>query len=217
MTFKEFVKDVIHQVRFGPELNSHFVPVTTFCAPCQHKYEIIAKMETLEEDTVYLLDKIGKQELKQSLKLHFKESHFNATIRNRAKWLFDVKTRRTYCCKWNFYDAQRVMWKSLQIRGILSRDSKYPVSKYVSEMITEEQFTDFAIRGIGNAVQTEVSQRNKDEAMLEAYSAVDRKDMEKLYKLFRRDCEMFGYACRPDNLFKIEKHVKPWYFDINTA
>lgn len=37
----------------------HWTPITNFCTPCQVKFDIIAKFETLDEDQKYLIDKAG--------------------------------------------------------------------------------------------------------------------------------------------------------------
>lgn len=37
----------------------HFIPITNFCTPCQVKFDVILKFETLEEDQRYLIEKAG--------------------------------------------------------------------------------------------------------------------------------------------------------------
>lgn len=37
----------------------HWTPITNFCTPCQVKFDVIAKFETLDEDQRYLIEKAG--------------------------------------------------------------------------------------------------------------------------------------------------------------
>jgi len=37
----------------------HWTPITSFCTPCQVKFDIIAKFETLKDDQRYLIEKAG--------------------------------------------------------------------------------------------------------------------------------------------------------------
>lgn len=35
----------------------HWIPIAEFCTPCQVKFDIVAKFETLSEDQRYLIEK----------------------------------------------------------------------------------------------------------------------------------------------------------------
>lgn len=41
----------------------HWIPITEFCTPCQIKFDIIAKFETLEEDQRFLIEKADLRRL----------------------------------------------------------------------------------------------------------------------------------------------------------
>lgn len=45
--FSEFVNFLIDEWLGGKELDMHWTPITTFCTPCQVKFDIIAKFETI--------------------------------------------------------------------------------------------------------------------------------------------------------------------------
>ena len=57
-TFQEFLDFIIHENKIGQltALNKHWRPVTKICLPCYIRYNIIGKMETLAEDSRYVLD-----------------------------------------------------------------------------------------------------------------------------------------------------------------
>lgn len=45
--FEEFVKWLLCEWRAGNELDMHWTPIVTFCTPCQVRFDVIAKFETL--------------------------------------------------------------------------------------------------------------------------------------------------------------------------
>lgn len=58
-SFSEFTEFLIDEAKAGKELDMHWTPITTFCTPCQVKFDVIAKFETLYEDQQYLIHKAG--------------------------------------------------------------------------------------------------------------------------------------------------------------
>ena len=57
-TFEEFLEFVIHEHNIGgiSDQHNHWRPVTKICLPCHIKYDFIGKMETLIEDSKYVMD-----------------------------------------------------------------------------------------------------------------------------------------------------------------
>ncbi|XP_078040200.1 carbohydrate sulfotransferase 11 [Augochlora pura] len=53
--FEEFIRWLLCQWRAGNELDMHWTPVVNFCTPCQVRFDVIAKFETLHEDQDYLI------------------------------------------------------------------------------------------------------------------------------------------------------------------
>lgn len=45
--FEEFVRWLLCEWRAGNELDMHWTPIANFCTPCQVRFDIIAKFETL--------------------------------------------------------------------------------------------------------------------------------------------------------------------------
>ena len=43
----------------GQPLERHWMPFHQICDPCVHNFDFIGKLETIDEDTSYVLDKIG--------------------------------------------------------------------------------------------------------------------------------------------------------------
>lgn len=57
--FVEYLLDEINSVQ--PKIDMHWVPIVQFCTPCQIKFDIIAKFETLSEDQRYIIEKAKLQ------------------------------------------------------------------------------------------------------------------------------------------------------------
>ncbi|XP_033740598.1 carbohydrate sulfotransferase 11-like [Pecten maximus] len=216
VTFREFVKTVLYDENYNIRRNGHFTPQYEHCDICHYKYDIIGKLESLSEDTFYLLDRMGKTRLRKSLENDFHGQTLNDTIYDQVKLLFLFRNRFRECGV-SFFEAQKLMWKKFQIRGIISKNSKYPTTREKSERMTREILTELIHKGIGDARDKNVAKQNKNDALLEAFSTLDREDMDRLSKMFEPDCELFDYDCRPSKLFDINSPIKPWYFDINTA
>jgi len=175
LTFAEFVKYVIHAEENNIKRNGHFSPAYDHCQPCRYNYDIVGKLETIKDDTLYILDRIGQKDLKESLMQNFGSGTVQDTITDQVGWLFGLRKRYNGCM--SFYDAQRRMWKKFQMRGIISRDSKYPVTNEQSELVTKEDYTKYVYDGMGNAKYKTIAKKNKAEALIEAYSTVDKKDL----------------------------------------
>lgn len=62
-TFSEFVEFLLFEAKADAPLDMHWTPITNFCTPCQVKFDIIAKFETLEEDQRYLIEKAGLRDI----------------------------------------------------------------------------------------------------------------------------------------------------------
>lgn len=58
-TFPEFVDFLLVEAKRNNVLDMHWTPITNFCTPCQVKFDVIAKFETLAEDQRYLIEKAG--------------------------------------------------------------------------------------------------------------------------------------------------------------
>lgn len=59
-TFPEFVKYLIDQHK-SPQyvFNEHWAPYHTFCSPCAVYFNVIAKVETLAKDSMYVIQQLG--------------------------------------------------------------------------------------------------------------------------------------------------------------
>lgn len=58
-TFPEFVEFLLFEAGHDSDLDMHWTPITNFCTPCQVRFDVILKFETLDEDQRYLIEKAG--------------------------------------------------------------------------------------------------------------------------------------------------------------
>ena len=81
ISFPDFIKYATNpEVKNLFSGDQHWIPITEICLPCQIRYDYIGKLESLEEDASFILDKIGARKL---LNLVFKptkhQTHSNST------------------------------------------------------------------------------------------------------------------------------------------
>lgn len=58
-TFKEFLQFLVHHHKTGGRFDEHWAPIYTFCTPCSINFTIIAKTETFQRDTEYIIRQAG--------------------------------------------------------------------------------------------------------------------------------------------------------------
>nr|XP_053647240.1 carbohydrate sulfotransferase 14-like [Cherax quadricarinatus] len=61
-TFRQFVQYILEQHEAHHVLNEHWIPASQFCTPCLVNYTVLAKVETLDEDTNYIIFASGEVE-----------------------------------------------------------------------------------------------------------------------------------------------------------
>uniref|UniRef100_A0A1B0D8W1 Carbohydrate sulfotransferase n=1 Tax=Phlebotomus papatasi TaxID=29031 RepID=A0A1B0D8W1_PHLPP len=62
-TFKEFLTYLIHHYKSGNRFDEHWSPIYSFCTPCSINYTLIAKVETFQRDTEYIIRQAGLESL----------------------------------------------------------------------------------------------------------------------------------------------------------
>lgn len=62
-TFKEFITFLIDSHKNGRNFDEHWTPIYSFCTPCSINYTLIAKVETFQRDTEYIIRQTGLETL----------------------------------------------------------------------------------------------------------------------------------------------------------
>jgi chondroitin 4-sulfotransferase 11 len=81
-SFREFIQFIVQHHKSGGRLDEHFSPIYTFCSVCSINFTLIAKMETFQRDTDYIIRQAGLDSL---LLNKLPKKHRLQTIQNRAK------------------------------------------------------------------------------------------------------------------------------------
>jgi hypothetical protein len=80
-TFKEFLQFLVQHYQSGGRFDEHWSPIAQFCTPCSINFTLIAKMETFQRDTEYIIRQAGLETLLLNKIPKTKESK----ISNRSK------------------------------------------------------------------------------------------------------------------------------------
>lgn len=62
-TFSEFLEFVVQHYKSGGRFDEHWSPIYQFCTPCSVNFTLIAKMETFQRDTEYIIRQAGLETL----------------------------------------------------------------------------------------------------------------------------------------------------------
>ncbi|XP_021345508.1 carbohydrate sulfotransferase 13-like [Mizuhopecten yessoensis] len=213
VTFREFVKYIIHSKLHNEHRDGHFLPMHDHCRPCQVTYDIIGRMETIVDDTVYIVKSLGFDVIANTLNKTMRASSVSDTIKDQVDILFRYKNK--VCI--SFYIAQKLMWRKFQIRGVISKHSKFPFTREQAGNITEPEYVVAVTNAVSDIRDQAHAEQYRQEAYAEAFSSVDREDMTKLAQILQVDCEIFGYDCSLTSLYhKLEKSQSNFkYFDTD--
>ncbi|KAK6165605.1 hypothetical protein SNE40_022503 [Patella caerulea] len=205
VTFPELVRYVVKPRAMK---DSHFIPISDKCSPCVVKYDIIGKMETFKRDTLHVLGRLNLTQLVMSEALQAMEEGMEIdTIKGNTNNLLNyLSNKKTLKCV-TYEEAFKRKWRNLQIRGVIGSDVKYPFKRGEEEKISRSQLISVFQNASRRSGSRESRRKNRELALLEAYSKVEKKYLIKLSKYLKNDCSTFSYDCRPRNLF--ENNLKP--------
>ncbi|XP_046436283.1 carbohydrate sulfotransferase 11 isoform X1 [Neodiprion fabricii] len=88
--FEEFVRWLLCEWKAGNELDMHWTPIANFCTPCQVRFDVIAKFETLHDDQNYL---IKHAHLDHVIKPEWKNPTRGTQTKNAVKSYFTQLTK----------------------------------------------------------------------------------------------------------------------------
>jgi hypothetical protein len=132
---------------------------------------------------------------------------------NAGMVLRDMRTKVSQCL--SFDELARKLWKKWQVRGIISKHERFPLTKNQTRNITAEELATVAISRAGDKIALSFQKR---EALREAFASVPLKDRLQLKKLLQLDFELFGFDPSPDEVFPRQNFVRDppgfSYFDL---
>ncbi|WAR28580.1 CHST9-like protein [Mya arenaria] len=211
ITFKEFIQYFIHSQQNNIRRDAHFVPNFEHCRPCELDYEYVGKLETFEDDTLFLL-----KELKLDSEVKFTDFQGESdrdAIRDAADYVFSMRHAITKCM--SMHEALFRAYRKLQIRGIISKHIEYPFVRDSQRDISSEEYKQELLAAHAQSGPASSRKDNRKEAFLEAFSTIPQELLDSLKDELSIDANLFGYEEMP-KLVQDAKHYTPTfqYFDL---
>ncbi|KAH9491809.1 Carbohydrate sulfotransferase 8 [Bulinus truncatus] len=192
VSFPLFVKLVI---RLLHRTDMHVMPMSTLCRLCDVNWDFVGLME----DSVKDIDALSRHlnvsasyqhepEYKMSSAV---DAIFDSTNDVFRSWQKDVKK----CMSMS--DASRIIWRKLQIRGIIYANLSFPFSVNETNVMTAEKFQKACIQAAEISTNTTILRIQKNTAFREAYQMVEKADIEALQRIYSQDLSLLGYPLWP--------------------
>ncbi|XP_046368723.2 uncharacterized protein LOC124143708 isoform X1 [Haliotis rufescens] len=200
ISFAEFVNYFIYQHDNKQHIDSHFMPISEHCKFCETEYTYIGKIETFRDDMLSVSDAMGMLDYKTTREAILKYG-FHGKRETISCWVSLVYDRRVEIetCGLSFIEGLRALWKTCQIRGMISKEIPFPLQANDTK-ITFERFNELAQKAY-NASEPSILHEGRNRALRQAYGSLTYHAKVKLRKIFERDFEMFDYDPMPDFVF----------------
>ena len=202
LTFAEFIKYILDRFENGQFLDEQFRPIRhKSCNPCNYKFDYIGKLETFESDWDIILDEWKSNEIIKDypgdILKTFRLTSFNGPLNHLFVTIGLLKNSGI-----PVHSLFVRTWTYFQMIGVISKHVPIP---YLKEEIGKINLADFK-KTLLNAIELSEAERRdvttqKIEAMRQAYLSVPMDYMERLSKMVREDCLLYGYDERPPILF----------------
>ena len=156
-------------------------------------------METFSEDASLVLAQLGHNLSQSTLKDWSRESELDA-IKDSVASPYGWRKNVTKCMTW--VDANKRIWRKLQIRGILDRHEPLPLLNFKQHSANSTTFTELCKSFWERFRTSGLKSKQKREAKSSAYSFVSREDLELVREYFLLDFDLFGYESRPSTIYE---------------
>lgn len=197
--FRYFVKYVVMKLH---KEDTHVMPIHNICPPCQFEWDMVGRLEDMDTDIHYLSEKLNVN----SSYMHSSEYKAQAmrdviedsTTEALGPWMADASK----CV--SRYDAGRMIWRKLQIRGIIDKRFPLPLSEAVMDLIPVLKFQQVSMSAALRSNKSNLRLQKK-EAILEAYQTIDSQDFMRIQDIYQKDFFYFGYSNTLEN-YDPKKH-----------
>ncbi|XP_025092196.1 carbohydrate sulfotransferase 9-like isoform X4 [Pomacea canaliculata] len=204
VTFPEFVKYVIESQRSDKgKRDEHFMPVYEQCKPCDIPYDIIGKIESFKTDVALVMSEFGFNLSQSTFDSWLQLSEVDA-ISDSITSPYGWRRHIVKCLSWE--EANRRIWRKMQIRGIIDKKEEFPRRNFSHFSYSPSKFTQVVQESWDRFKRRNTSRSaQKTEALTSAYSLVPKEDLELLREYYLLDFDIFGYPSRPDSVFSGRK------------
>ncbi|XP_052107212.1 carbohydrate sulfotransferase 14-like [Mytilus californianus] len=200
ITFEEFVKYFIYSQNTNEHRDAHFVPSFEHCRPCEIEYDYIGKMETFKDDTFQIIQELNLQNVVKFTDFQ-NETDVDAII-DTVDYVYSMKRAIEKCMPLPM--ALFRSFRKLQIRGILSKNIKFPYDTSKQMEIPPLEYKRFLLKAHEKSGDAKLRKKNREEAFLEAYSKISTILLDRLKKTLLIDTVLFGYEELPKKITDLE-------------
>ena len=201
VTFTDFLDYVTSEKPL--RLNEHYRPYHFLCSPCIFRPQVIGKMETFEEDSGNILQRlnlswVGKEVgTTEERALHEMKMLINDNFNEIRSYFFKGCINSTGLA-WR-------LWKAFQINGYLPRNVSFPLRP--GQSVTMTQFRDlvFSTYRHTGVTSKQFWRDQKTRAFVDAYREVPDRVLEKVRKVFDADFRLFDYDPYPELVYSYRK------------
>jgi hypothetical protein len=205
VTFAEFIQYVIHTGETHTGQDEHFIPAHELCKPCQIRYDVIGKMETFVNDTLYILNKLNLSTHAHNL-ANITEMSTRDAMYDGTQSAFGWKRSITKCM--TPMESLRRVWIKMQTRGFISPSHNFPLSPTEAMVITESQFLEILHKARRLSPYSDSDTHiDKRQLLIDLFSTVPMNNLHKLRKLYDQDFDVFNYDSEPYDMFTRKSNV----------
>jgi len=210
ITFPEFVEFVVQNFETQHiALDPHFTSIHAHCDPCRTHFKYIVKTETLKNDYSFIMDKwMHKFRLNLTNYKDFEVESVLDRINTHVRISFS--TMRDYGTKCNIpaYVFHERTWRYFQLNGVIPMDAKLPFARDMSGFqVSMEEYEKAITKEYVKTRRDPETTRQKERALVLAYSAISDENMARLKQAFSHDCIYFGYNCNPPTLVGLNTSI----------
>ncbi|XP_012938534.2 carbohydrate sulfotransferase 8 [Aplysia californica] len=191
----------------------HFVPMTTMCNICKVRYDFVGKLEKASSD----IDNLSQKLNVSSSFLHenrYKTASTLDVIKDSTEDSLHSWRREVTECT-SALDVGKVIWRRLQIRGIIQHDFHFPYSEEEMESISPDDFRSRCIKATETSTDRDKLKRQKLAAFKAAYSQVSLQDRQRLTEIYHDDFYLFGYDPKPAVIFEDNRNQTSVSYILN--
>lgn len=205
VSFPDFIKYIIHaRNETGIEIDPHFTPIYEHCDPCVSKYDYIMTFENLKAEYFYITN-MFKAKFNISLTVSFEDFEKEAALKIAEEHIsisFLTMKRYSKVCNIPPYSFLLRTWRFLQITGVLPKGVDIPFQNDANAgRVTKRMYLEAVTGVLSVGLDWDLLKKQRYEALVQAYQSVDKKDVNALIDIMKKDCAYFGYDDTPEYLF----------------
>ncbi|KAK7476397.1 hypothetical protein BaRGS_00032322 [Batillaria attramentaria] len=142
----------------------------------------------------------------------FEEDSDISIMRDVAARTYAFMNRMPYrSCLSRFQTLQR-MWTIFQVRGYLSVNITFPLTRQQAEVTTLTQFQKLLKAAYRDSGDRKVTKLQRHSALVDTFCRLPRPLLKQLQVYLKDDCELFGYECDVDFRFNASVPARSPYF-----